>query len=155
MITTVFAYAALAGLAYWIAQLVRVAWKRPGAKRQALYGFGVAAVSFVIVGVTAPRPSEAEKRAKAEQTEAKACSDEPMFFVIAQKFVRQSLKAPSTAAFPSAPSQAVKVSDCRYVLTSYVDAQNSFGAQIRSTWGVDIEYHPETDTYSAHHIEVQ
>lgn len=152
-------FAMLGGLAYWIVQLVRVAMKKPGAKKQALRGLGFAIACFAVFAIMAPKPTEAERRAKADASaQAKidrACSDDAMFFVMAQKFVLQYLKSPATADFPSSATQTSKVSDCRYVVTSYVDAQNSFGAQIRSTWGVDIEYLPATDTYTAHNVEVQ
>jgi len=156
---TALAFAVLAGLSYWIVQLVRVAMKKPGAKKQALRGLGFAIACFAVLAIIAPKPTEAERRAtvdaKAQAKIVRACSDDGMFFVVAQKFVRQALKAPATAHFPSSPTQVIKIADCRYVVTSYVDAQNSFGAQIRSTWGVDLEYLPATDTYQAHNVEIQ
>ena len=78
-----------------------------------------------------------------------------MFFVIAQKFVRQSLKAPATAEFPSSATQAVQMDECRMIVSSHVDAQNGFGAQIRSSWAVDLEYRPASDDYVAHRVEIQ
>ena len=61
--------------------------------------------------------------------------------IMCQRFVRNRLKAPSTAKFqPSRNATSRKTGDARYVVTSYVDAQNSFGATLRSTWMCDIEY---------------
>ena len=59
--------------------------------------------------------------------------------------VRQRLKAPKTAEFPSTWSGAYDVRVVNtdlysgaYHISSYVDAQNGFGALIRSRWVVDL-----------------
>jgi len=51
------------------------------------------------------------------------------------------LKAPATAQFPSDPSDYSILYDPekdRAVIEGYVDAQNGFGALIRSRWAVRI-----------------
>jgi hypothetical protein len=51
----------------------------------------------------------------------------------AQQFVKRSLKAPATADFaPYRESVIVDLGDHRFEVTSYVDAQNSFGAKLRN-----------------------
>jgi hypothetical protein len=74
---------------------------------------------------------------------AKACSDTTMAFVMSQEFVKRSLKAPSTAEFPWITDDQVAVSakpDCGFHVIAWVDAQNGFGAQIRSRYVVDLKY---------------
>ncbi|MBF0352282.1 MAG: zinc ribbon domain-containing protein [SAR324 cluster bacterium] len=58
-----------------------------------------------------------------------------------ESFVKKNLKAPSTAQFAS--YSEVKISgygDGPWTVIGYVDAQNSFGAKIRSTYTCTIHY---------------
>lgn len=57
----------------------------------------------------------------------------------AQTFVRQRLKSPSSARFPSGTRGVSSTSDCRYTVRSYVDAQNGFGAELRTHYVVRME----------------
>ena len=67
--------------------------------------------------------------------------DQPtMAFVIAKDFVQQYLKSPSTADFPLLDFTSTHLDDNRYEIISYVDAQNSFGAEIRSNWQATTQY---------------
>lgn len=50
-----------------------------------------------------------------------------------QQFVRQRLKSPATADFPFGGHRSVTaLGNDRYLVNSYVDSQNSFGAQVRT-----------------------
>ena len=52
-----------------------------------------------------------------------------------QQFVIERLKAPSSADFPFGGHRSVSpLGDGRYLVKSYVDSQNSFGAQIRTNF---------------------
>lgn len=65
----------------------------------------------------------------------------------AQEFVKDKLKAPSTAEFESADLKMLKyLGDGRYQLTSYVDAENSFGAKLRYDF-VCVVRHAGGDKY--------
>lgn len=56
-------------------------------------------------------------------------------FAISQQFVKDRLKAPSTAEFPWYSSESVTpLGEERYRVQSYVDSQNSFGAMIRTKY---------------------
>lgn len=46
--------------------------------------------------------------------------------------VQDHLKSPSTAEFPYNSNHVYHVDSNRYVVNSYVDSQNSFGAMIRT-----------------------
>ena len=59
-------------------------------------------------------------------------------YVQAQEFVRQGLKAPSTAEFPLEPVSVGTDGNGLYQVESYVDSQNSFGAMIRSHWMLNM-----------------
>ena len=71
-------------------------------------------------------------------------SGEIAAFVASQSFVKPRLKAPSTSVFPYITSDGVTVSptgSCKYAVLGYVDAQNGFGAQIRTRYVVETEFH--------------
>lgn len=59
------------------------------------------------------------------------------------QFVRNRLKAPGTAVFPSyergAARQTLSVAAQRWEATGYVDAENGFGALIRSHWTCAVD----------------
>lgn len=59
-------------------------------------------------------------------------------YVQAQEFVRQGLKAPSTARFPGEASYLAADGSGLYQVTGYVDAENSFGAPLRNEWAVTM-----------------
>lgn len=73
------------------------------------------------------------------------CSDSTMAYIMSQRFVERELKAPRTAKFPSFHADGVRVRDlngCRFSVTAYVDAQNSFGAMMRTNYTITMEYLP-------------
>ena len=64
--------------------------------------------------------------------------DEIELHIQAQEFVKQGLKAPSTAKFPTLPYDTSTDGNGLYRVVSYVDSQNSFGAMMRSDWSVTM-----------------
>jgi hypothetical protein len=59
--------------------------------------------------------------------------------IACQSFVQQRLGAPATASFAPYPSQtAVRQSDGSFSVRGYVDAQNTFGANIRTTYECSV-----------------
>lgn len=54
--------------------------------------------------------------------------------IACETFVERQLRAPSTADFPSHTDYVISGSGDRYVVNGYVDAQNGFGAMIRTDW---------------------
>ena len=57
-----------------------------------------------------------------------------------ENYVRDGLKSPSTAKFPFLLSDVEKLENNMYIVRSYVDAQNSFGALIRNNYYCKIKY---------------
>ena len=54
-------------------------------------------------------------------------------WTIMQEFVEDHLKCPSTAKWPWSYHNRVKyLGDSKYLIVSYVDAENSFGAKVRT-----------------------
>jgi hypothetical protein len=86
------------------------------------------------------------------------CADKTVAFVMSQEFVRRNLKAPSTAEFPWYTDDQVAVSTkpgCAFRVIAWVDAQNSFGAQIRSVYIVDMKYNDDAGTWMLTDISIQ
>lgn len=71
-------------------------------------------------------------------------SDNPSDFdayFMSQSFVKKILKAPATADFASSSeSQVERSGDNRFMVYSYVDAQNSFGAKLRNYYTCELQY---------------
>jgi hypothetical protein len=65
-----------------------------------------------------------------------------MASVICNGFVRDQLRAPSTADFPLLDFVATRRGGNRWMIQSYVDAQNGFGATVRTHFLCDLQYHP-------------
>ncbi len=64
----------------------------------------------------------------------------------AEQRIKGMLKSPSTADFPwgTSKAQITLVEGTTYEVSSYVDAQNSFGAMIRSNYTCRVTYEPNT-----------
>ncbi|MDP4011959.1 MAG: hypothetical protein Q8P72_07115 [Candidatus Roizmanbacteria bacterium] len=72
------------------------------------------------------------------ETQNTYAPDDIDLHIQAQEFVKQGLKAPSTAKFPVLPYQTSTDGDGLYRVVSHVDSQDSFGAMIRSDWSVTM-----------------
>ena len=109
---------------------------------------------------------DAKEKAKADETEAKAkekaeteAKEETEKLNIklistAQTIVKNNLKSPSTAKFPWGEKEyQINKKDgltegfTSYVIRSYVDSQNSFGAEIRSNFTVVLEIDSTQENY--------
>lgn len=65
---------------------------------------------------------------------------ETLAFIQCQDFVKERLRAPATADFPSLDRTSWDMSDNTWVVKSYVDSQNGFGAMLRSNWHCKVQY---------------
>lgn len=59
-------------------------------------------------------------------------------FIMCRQYVEQALKAPATADFPA--TRGVLISENTYGIRAYVDAQNSFGAKIRTHYTCTVRH---------------
>lgn len=66
--------------------------------------------------------------------------DDSDILQIAEDTVKQNLKAPSTATFSSIRETQIKRSGNTWTVSGWVDAQNSFGAMLRSEYTVKITF---------------
>lgn len=91
------------------------------------------------------------------ETAAKRCNNDIMAFVMSQTFVSRQLKAPSTAKFPyitDSGVSSVSLGECKFKVRAYVDAQNGFGAMIRTRYSADMEYLPDEDAWVGTNVQV-
>lgn len=59
----------------------------------------------------------------------------------AKQLIKYKLKSPSTAEFPSSlEAQVVGIGANSFIISSYVDSQNSYGALIRTYYEAEIRY---------------
>jgi hypothetical protein len=71
----------------------------------------------------------------------------------AQECVKERLKSPSSADFPWGSDCVTKISDNTYVINSYVDSQNSFGAMLRTNFTCQVTLNGN-DTYTCDSVEL-
>lgn len=86
------------------------------------------------------------------------CDDPTRAYIMSQRFVEDRLRSPSTASFPRYSSDGVRVTQpqrCHYEVSGYVDAQNSFGATIRTRFSMRLEYIPAEEIWQATRIVIQ
>jgi hypothetical protein len=67
--------------------------------------------------------------------------------VWSEQFVRDRLKAPTTADFPRGVYGVTWAGGCTFKVASYVDAQNGFGAKLRTKYFAELEYLPAEDKW--------
>lgn len=109
------------------------------------------------------RPEQYEVEAKRRQNTAKAaylaeCTDDKagMAYVMLQNEVREQLRAPSTADFPGRYEPGTRhLGDCIYQVFGKVDAQNGFGAMLRTTFEGRIQYFPESGGWRTLELRVE
>ena len=93
----------------------------------------------------------------AEEIAEDNCKDTSLAFVAAREFVRDRLKSPSTAVFPLQVYDDVRVfysGDCKHEIFAYVDAQNSFGATIRTPYYAKVEYRKATNRWLLKNLDM-
>lgn len=101
--------------------------------------------------------SEAEDAVKRAGQLEKSCSSDVPAYVMAQSFVEDRLKSPSTAKFPSIAANGVQtqyLGDCTHKVVGYVDAQNGFGAMLRTRYYVKLKNNPVNDSWSLLEIRI-
>ena len=89
-------------------------------------------------------------------TKATTCKpSDQMPAIMAKRFVEKQLRAPSTASFPRMPEQQAYIGECAWQVLSYVDAQNGFGAMVRTHWLITMMYDPETKLWSSRDLRME
>lgn len=109
---------------------------------------GIAALSGLAVW-----SATGDNKKRAEPT-----CDKAMAFVMSQGFIEKRLKAPASASFPWMSAEGVAIrdlGDCEFRVRAYVDAQNSFGANIRTWYSMNLRYQKSDETWHASNIHTE
>ncbi|WP_146678852.1 hypothetical protein [Pirellula sp. SH-Sr6A] len=71
-------------------------------------------------------------------------------WIVSKKFVLQQIKSPATAVFQNAKADllVVALEDCSYLVESYLDSENGFGAKVRTSFTVLVEYDPVSERWT-------
>jgi hypothetical protein len=78
------------------------------------------------------------------------CDNTLAAYVMAGEFVRKTLKAPLTAQFPPFDPNMVRINPgCAFTVAGYVDAQNSFGALLRTRYWVRLYPSADGETWTS------
>lgn len=92
---------------------------------------------------------------RAEQRAETECNSKTSAFLISQQFVEDRLKSPSSADYASmSQSKVENLGQCKFLVSSYVDASNSYGAMMRTRYLAIVEYIPSADRWKLHSIEM-
>ncbi len=83
-----------------------------------------------------------QKPGRTRQAQVKPEHDKLGAFTIAQDFIESNLKCPRTAKWPwiDYTSVTVPLGNGRYQVSSYLDAQNGFGAMVRIHFVCTVEH---------------
>ncbi|MEM6901146.1 MAG: hypothetical protein AAF583_15425 [Pseudomonadota bacterium] len=103
--------------------------------------------------------AEMQRRDLAEQAEReRECTDRRLAeaYVMIQNDVRQTLHSPATAEFPARYARGTRnEGDCIFRIVGEVDAQNRFGALLRTSFEGRITYFPDTRTWRTIELAVE
>lgn len=102
---------------------------------------GVVFFSIIVInGFNAINPNNAKVKVKSPK---KISHNNILAYNVSMDFVKDRLKSPSTAKFPSSSekNQHTKyLGNDAYEIVSWVDSQNAFGAMIRTKFRCEIKF---------------
>ena len=94
-----------------------------------------ALTKFMYSGIPTNAPSQSTQPIHEDK------ADEITAFVMSQTFVKRELVSPSSAKFPwFDKSMATQVDEDTWIINSYVDSQNRFGAMLRTYYIAKVKY---------------
>ena len=76
------------------------------------------------------------------------CKDDSFgAYLISQTFVKRALKSPSSATFPD-KYDVRHLGGCNLEIIAKVDAENAYGAKLRTTYAAKVQYHATEDSWT-------
>lgn len=83
-----------------------------------------------------------------EEQKPSRCEDSAYAAIVAQDEISEALVAPATADFPNVYEiRRTYLGECTHQITGWVDAQNSFGANVRSYYTIQLAYNETTKSW--------
>lgn len=117
--------------------------------------FLIGIVILFIITLIFPHKKEETKKAELKTKSITSIKIDAYF--LCQEFVKKFLKSPASAKFPSYLSDinadAHSVGPDEYMVLSYVDSQNSFGAMIRTRYKCVLTYNKNKDSFELQKID--
>lgn len=111
-----------------------------GTKQKQPITAGKLILTLIVVGLVTSYILAGSDSSSSSSTSKTTAVTETQVNVMAENYVEQVLKSPSTAEFPTLEFNYADLGNNTYQIISYVDSQNSFGAMIRSNWSVILTY---------------
>ncbi|MDR2269357.1 MAG: hypothetical protein LBF27_00510 [Sphingobacterium sp.] len=110
-------------------------------------GWVIVLVIILTIGYcTRDKKEDSGNSSKTNNTESQIQENYLLAYIYAEDFIKERLKAPSTAKFPDdfERYKHVKyIGDNKYQIISWVDSQNSFGAMLRTKFSCTIKIEGE------------
>lgn len=78
-----------------------------------------------------------------DRTSSTPRDESSMAFVQCQKFIKNRLKAPSSAEFAIIDYKAKKLPNQQFEITSHFEAQNSFGVKLKNSFVCEVQWNGE------------
>jgi len=105
-------------------------------------------ILVALLGITAcSKKSPEEIRLQKIKRANESCVSGSYAFVYSKYFVEERLRSPSTADFPFSEYTSSYLGDCTHSVSSYVDAQNGFGAVVRQYYTAKMQYDRNKDEW--------
>jgi ribosomal protein L40E len=102
-----------------------------------IWGYRSCCSMFDIFKLSPEQQAESNKRRRLEER----VGSKDGAYIMSQQFVKEILKSPRSAKFPWYDNSFVTdLGDGRYVVYAYVDAQNAYGAMMRTKYMCTIKY---------------
>lgn len=81
--------------------------------------------------------------------------DEVTAYIMCQEFVRDRLKAPASAEFPRYTRADIVNTENRWKVEGWVDAENSFGARVRTSYYCILTYSAGDQSWTLETLEFE
>lgn len=121
----------------------RKKYEKPAKKKMGSFKKFVAgtfALIVLIAVISAVSNSNTSTTTPATNSTPTQSDRETTSIVFAEKVIKDTLKAPSTAKFVDVKAYELTNEKDVWAINGFVDSQNSFGAVIRSQWEVQLDY---------------
>jgi len=102
-------------------------------------------MKYIILLITIVLLSSCTKKSP-EEIAKENCEDDIAAYVFSTMEIKKKIKSPSTIDIPLYDKH-VYAGDCNHYFTGSFDAQNSFGATVRTRYAVKVQYNSKTDWY--------
>ena len=109
--------------------------------KQSTSGFILIIVFLLVTSLIAASCFNSSNKTTKEETKKPTKQDA---LIQSHLFIEQHLKSPGSADFPYQPDETIdQLNDSTFIVLSYVDSQNSFGALLRTHYKCKIIFSPD------------